>query len=289
MWLDSALSLSVRELDRMIDEQRDAAGVKIRAWLTQDQAAVWENALEVCRRLTGEDLDVGRCLELIAGEFLATYAYLAYRKEENECSQDAGPAELQETEDTPSEKKAASVELQTCPDNDDLPFPTTTADYGKTWREVLERDAYRCQYPDCGTRRELHVHHIRFRSHNGKKGRARSNSPQNLVTVCVFHHRMIHAGTIGVRGEAPSQLTWRRPALMEDLLERYRIDVPKRSNQLVREPAPVYTLMNSGREFGKRFPKSDLSRTVALRASCSHHPRGRGRHPTAQRSSGERS
>jgi len=52
--------LSVAELDRKINEQRDAVGVKIRAWLTQDQAAVWENALEVCRRMTGEDLDVGR-------------------------------------------------------------------------------------------------------------------------------------------------------------------------------------------------------------------------------------
>ena len=48
-------------------------GVKIRAWLTQDQA-VWDYALEVCRRVNGADLDVGHCLELIAGEFIATYA-----------------------------------------------------------------------------------------------------------------------------------------------------------------------------------------------------------------------
>ena len=119
MWLDSALSLSVRELDRKINEQRDAVGVKIRAWLTQDQAAVWENALEVCRRMTGEDLDVGRCLELMAGEFLATYAYLAYRKEENECCEDTIAKEKQQAEDAPSDEEAATVELQVCPDNDD--------------------------------------------------------------------------------------------------------------------------------------------------------------------------
>ena len=84
MWLDSALSLSVRELDRKINEDRDAIGVKVRAWLTKDQSAVFDNAVEVCGRLAGEDLDIGRCLEFIAGEFLATYAYLAYRKDDAE-------------------------------------------------------------------------------------------------------------------------------------------------------------------------------------------------------------
>jgi len=240
MWLDSALSLSVRELDRKINEGRDAMGVKIRAWLTKDQAAVWENALEVCRRMTGEDLEVGRCLELIAGEFLATYAYLAYRKEENECCEDTSLAEEQDAEDPPSDEEAGAAELQVCPDNDDLPFPTVIADYGKTWRYVLERDAYRCQYPDCGARDQLHVHHIRFRSRSGKKSQAWSNSPQNLVTVCVFHHRMIHAGTIGVEGQAPSELTWRRPTLMENALRRYGSEATEPVGGMVREPELVY-------------------------------------------------
>ena len=179
----------------------------------------------------------------LAGEFLATYAYLAYRKEENECCEDTTVKEQQQLEGAPSDEEAATAELRMCPDNDDLPSPTVIAEYGKTWRYVLERDAYRCQYPDCGARSELHVHHIQFRSHSGKKGRARSNSPQNLVTICVFHHRMIHAGTIGVKGQAPSQLTWRRPALMENLLGRCRIGIPQLSDQVVREPAPVYTVM----------------------------------------------
>ena len=239
MWLDSALSLSVRELDKKINEGRDAMGVKIRAWLTKDQAAVWENALEVCRRMAGEDLDVGRCLELIAGEFLATYAYLAYRKEENECCEDT-IVEQQQVEDAPSDEESVTAELRICPDNDDLPFPTVIADYGKTWRCVLERDAYRCQYPDCGARDQLHVHHIQFRSRSGKKSRARSNSPQNLVTVCVFHHRMIHAGAIGVEGQAPSELTWRRPTLMENALRRYGSETSERGGEMVREPERVY-------------------------------------------------
>ncbi|MGH9462557.1 MAG: HNH endonuclease, partial [Vicinamibacteria bacterium] len=270
MWLDSALSLSVRELDQKINEQRDATGVKIRAWLTQDQAAVWDHALEVCRRLSGEDLDVGRCLEYIAGEFLATYAYLAYQKEEKECCHDTTVNAQPHLEHAPSDEEAAAMELRICPDNDDLPCPTTPAEYGKTWRFVLERDGYRCQYPDCGARRELHVHHIEFRSRSGKKSRRRTNSPENLVTVCVFHHRMIHAGTVGVKGEAPNGLIWRRPALMENLLGRYPAGDSPLRDSVVREPAPVYTLVSwDGRGFGKRFPKVDVGRTVALWASSS--------------------
>jgi hypothetical protein len=243
MWLDSALSLSVRELDQKINAERDAAGVKIRAWLTNDQAAVWDYALEVCRRVNGADLDVGHCLELIAGEFIATYAHRAYTIEETECVEGAMAEDHRELENAPSDEEAAAAELRVCPDTDDLPCPTASAQYGRTWRFVLERDAYRCQYPDCGARKELHVHHIIFRSHSGKKGRRRSNSPQNLVTVCVFHHRMIHAGTIGVKGEAPSQLVWRRPELMENLTGRYRVGNPVLSDSVAREPGPSYGLV----------------------------------------------
>ena len=259
MWLDSALSLSVRELDQKINEQRDATGVKIRAWLTNDQAAVWEQALEVCRRLCGEDFDVGRCLEYIAGDFLATYAYLAYQKEEGVCCEDTAAEQQQAVEEGPSDEETAAIELKVCPDSDDLPCPTTPAEYGRTWRFVLERDAYRCQYPDCRARRELHVHHIVFRSRSGKKGRRRSNSPQNLLTVCVFHHRMIHAGTIGVKGEAPSKLTWRRPELMENV-GRYRVPDLVSSDQTVREPGTRYAVL-----FGKRLPNANLSAKVTRR------------------------
>ena len=79
MWLDSALSLSVRELDRKIEGERDAAGVKVRAWLTQDQAVVFDHAVEVCRRVAGADIDIARCIEFMAAELIGTYAHLAAR------------------------------------------------------------------------------------------------------------------------------------------------------------------------------------------------------------------
>jgi hypothetical protein len=53
---------------------------------------------------------------------------------------------------------------------------------------------------------------------------------------------MIHAGTIGVKGRAPSELTWRRPTLMENALRRYGSEA---AAELVREPGPVYGVIEA--------------------------------------------
>lgn len=246
MWIDSALSLSVRQLDRKLQEDTDGLGVKVRIWLSKDQSPVWDNAVEVCRRLAGEDLDIGRCLELIAGDFLATYAYLAYHKEDepspsqglDDCEapddrdghrNGAVATEEQEPDETSTEcdesveaKTQTLAEMVICPEDDSLPSPVV-ADYGKTWRDVLERDGYYCQFPDCSARGQLHVHHIRYRSRSGKKSLATSNAPENLVTLCVFHHRMLHAGVIGAKGIPPERIEWKLPELMEAALSRQRL------------------------------------------------------------------
>ena len=76
MWLDTALSLSVRELNRRIKDRTDDLASTIQFWMADTQRATWENALEICRRVAGTQLSPGEALELIAGEFLATYAHL---------------------------------------------------------------------------------------------------------------------------------------------------------------------------------------------------------------------
>ena len=88
-----------------------------------------------------------------------------------------------------------------------------------------------------------------------RKGRRRSNSPQNLVTVCVFHHRMIHAATIGVKGQAPSELTWHRPALMESALRSNDYAPVGRSGELARESGPVYGRQGTAVLIWKTFSK----------------------------------
>ena len=68
---------------------------------------------------------------------------------------------------------------------------------------VVERDNYRCTVPGCSARRDLHAHHVIWRSRGGP------DEEWNLTTVCDTHHlEGIHAGVIHVSGDAPHRLVW---------------------------------------------------------------------------------
>ena len=58
--------------------------------------------------------------------------------------------------------------------------------YERLRQQVLRRDDWRCQ--DCGTRSNLEVHHQEFRSQGGE------DSEQNLITLCVACHSLLHRG-----------------------------------------------------------------------------------------------
>jgi hypothetical protein len=75
--------------------------------------------------------------------------------------------------------------------------------HAKVRREhrVFERDGWRCTVPGCSSYRNLHDHHIRFRSAGG------SDEIANRTTLCAWHHhRGVHAGRVRVRGRAPEGL-----------------------------------------------------------------------------------
>jgi hypothetical protein len=66
---------------------------------------------------------------------------------------------------------------------------------------VFDRDGWRCTIPGCTSQRNLHAHHIRFRSAGG------GDEPANLTTLCAaHHHRGVHAGRVRVGGQAPHAL-----------------------------------------------------------------------------------
>jgi hypothetical protein len=76
---------------------------------------------------------------------------------------------------------------------------------GRAFRDYadFERDGFRCTVPACSARRNLHSHHILFRSAGGP------DETWNRTTLCAFHHeRGVHAGMIGIRGRAPTELTY---------------------------------------------------------------------------------
>ena len=63
---------------------------------------------------------------------------------------------------------------------------------------VFARDGWRCTVPGCTGYRNLHDHHIVFRSVGG------SDDLANRTTLCVWHHlRAIHAGLARCVGQAP--------------------------------------------------------------------------------------
>lgn len=95
---------------------------------------------------------------------------------------------------------------------------------------VFAREGWRCAVPACSSRRNLHDHHILFRSRGGDNGR------ENRVAVCAWHHlRGLHSGVIRARGEAPDGITWEIGSrsgggpLLRLEGERYAEATPRRS------------------------------------------------------------
>ncbi|MEY4172867.1 MAG: hypothetical protein RI900_32 [Actinomycetota bacterium] len=64
---------------------------------------------------------------------------------------------------------------------------------GRLRRHVLLRDST-CRYPDCTRAAALDVHHIRHRHHGG------TNHTHNLVSLCAYHHRLVHEGGWRITG-----------------------------------------------------------------------------------------
>lgn len=68
---------------------------------------------------------------------------------------------------------------------------------------IFARDGWRCTVPACSSRRNLHDHHVVFRSRGGY------NARDNRITVCAGHHlHGIHAGRVRAWGHAPEAIRW---------------------------------------------------------------------------------
>jgi Domain of unknown function (DUF222)/HNH endonuclease len=60
-------------------------------------------------------------------------------------------------------------------------------------RALRARDESGCQFPGCTYERYLDAHHIEHWAHGGR------TELSNLVTLCRWHHRLVHEGGIGVQ------------------------------------------------------------------------------------------
>lgn len=66
-------------------------------------------------------------------------------------------------------------------------------------KAVKARDKGHCVVPFCKARSH-HLHHITFRSQGGKWRTG------NVCSLCLFHHRALHAGKIRIVGDADQEL-----------------------------------------------------------------------------------
>lgn len=68
-------------------------------------------------------------------------------------------------------------------------------------RQIRHRDRG-CRFPGCERTRWVHSHHIVHWAYGG------ATNLDNLVTLCPYHHRLIHEGGWSIRGHPDGELTW---------------------------------------------------------------------------------
>lgn len=98
--------------------------------------------------------------------------------------------------------------LQVCVENDD----GTVVGIGRNsrtvpaWlaRVVRKRDKG-CRYPGCGRTRWIHIHHLIHWAHGGP------TNLDNLISLCLFHHRLVHEDGWRISGDPNSEIPWIRP------------------------------------------------------------------------------
>ena len=71
-------------------------------------------------------------------------------------------------------------------------------------RQVARRD-HGCVFPGCDRTRWVHRHHLVHWAHGGP------TDLDNLVTLCGYHHRLVHEDGWTISGVATSALEWTRP------------------------------------------------------------------------------
>ncbi len=104
---------------------------------------------------------------------------------------------------TASESEALDAMLEHCFETWALPNAVVRREH-----RVFERDGWRCTVPGCSSYRNLHDHHIQFRSHGGP------DDLWNRTALCAaHHHRSVHEGIgrIRIRGRAPDGLRFELP------------------------------------------------------------------------------
>ena len=70
---------------------------------------------------------------------------------------------------------------------------------------ILRKRDQGCRYPGCGHTRWVHFHHLIHWAHGGP------TDLDNLISLCPFHHRLVHEDGWRISGDPNDEVTWIRP------------------------------------------------------------------------------
>jgi hypothetical protein len=71
-------------------------------------------------------------------------------------------------------------------------------------RVIRNRDRG-CRYPGCRRQRWVHAHHLIHWAHGGP------TNLDNLISLCPYHHRLVHEGGWRISGDPKGEVTWVAP------------------------------------------------------------------------------
>ena len=137
-------------------------------------------------------------------------------------------------------------------------------------RLVFARDGFTCTFPGCEMTRFLHPHHIQHWAREGP------TDLDNLVTVCTFHHDLLHEGRWSVTLDGGERPIWFRPGgRVHDQGPTLPTETPE---QLEQQPNAavaagyariddLITLLDGGRK-----PNPDAARRAAARIRARRIP-----------------
>jgi hypothetical protein len=215
-WLRAAAGRSVREVERLVagrqrgdspaDRPRpDAQRHVLRFEVAAETLATFRDALQRVRQDASESLDDDSALLLLARQVLEgpqARGASSYQVSVQLCPE-CGRAHQRSAGDT-VEIDGAVLDMACCdaehathvgeapavPLAESIPKPIR--------RQILRRDGGRCVVPGCRHSTFVDVHHIDPRCEGGL------HTPENLIVLCVAHHRAVHRGQLSITGNATS-------------------------------------------------------------------------------------
>jgi hypothetical protein len=175
----------------------------VRFEVSGDVLATWREAVAKIRREAEGPLDDEQVLLLMSRQVLggpADEGRASYQVAMSVCEQCRGAWQQGRGEQVRVD--AAVAEMIECDAQHIASATDTHARVGKASQEippairraVLRRDHGQCRFPGCRHGTFVDIHHIELRSEGGV------HDPENLITLCSAHHRVIHSGVVAVLG-----------------------------------------------------------------------------------------